>query len=185
MRSKNNSLIVVSNQPLILFIKIPLLENIKILCTHKYFVFLHKKSMELFSKAVSIRWSDLDPNYHVRHSAYYDWGAQQRVEVLNNLGLSLKVMQENHFGPILFREECVFRKEIHMHDEVTISLSIKSIAEDGSRWTMQHVLTNQKGELCATITIDGAWIDTEKRKLANPTPEMVMETMKKFPGIDS
>jgi len=139
--------------------------------------------MELFSKVVSIRWSDLDPNYHVRHSAYYDWGAQQRVEVLNGLGLSLKVMQENHFGPILFREECVFRKEIHMHDEVTISLAIKSIAEDGSRWTMQHVLTNQRGELCATITIDGAWIDTEKRKLANPTPEMIIETMKKFPEI--
>ena len=86
--------------------------------------------MDLFSKPVSVRWSDLDPNYHVRHSAYYDWGAQQRVEVLNKLGLSLKVMQENHFGPILFREECVFRKEIHMHDEITIKLAMKSITAD-------------------------------------------------------
>lgn len=141
--------------------------------------------MQSFSKTISIRWSDLDPNYHVRHSAYYDWGAQQRVEILNELGLSLKVMQENHFGPILFREECVFRKEIHMHDEVTITLSIKSINEDGSRWTMQHVLTNSKGEWCATITIDGAWIDTQKRKLANPTPQVVMDAMSQFPRSES
>ena len=46
----------------------------------------------------------------MRHSAYYDFGAQHRVEVLEQEGLTMRAMQENHIGPILFREECIFRK---------------------------------------------------------------------------
>ena len=46
-----------------------------------------------FSKELSFRWSDLDPNFHVRHSAYYDFGAQHRIEILESLGLTMKVMR--------------------------------------------------------------------------------------------
>lgn len=139
--------------------------------------------MSILEKQVSIRWSDLDPNFHVRHSVYYDWGAQQRIEVLEKLGLTLKLMQQEAFGPILFREECVFKREIHLGDDITIRLSLGAMREDGSRWTMVHTLTNQRGELCATITIDGAWMDVRKRKLADPTPEKVMEVMTRFPSL--
>jgi acyl-CoA thioester hydrolase len=41
--------------------------------------------MTSFSKQLSFRWSDLDPNFHVRHSAYYDFGAQHRIEILEVL----------------------------------------------------------------------------------------------------
>lgn len=30
--------------------------------------------MEPYSKKFEIRWADLDPNYHVLHSKYYDFG---------------------------------------------------------------------------------------------------------------
>jgi acyl-CoA thioesterase FadM len=39
------------------------------------------KYNDIFSKQLSFRWSDLDPNFHVRHSAYYDFGAQHRIEI--------------------------------------------------------------------------------------------------------
>ena len=61
--------------------------------------------MAPFVKTLSVRWADLDPNFHVRHSVYYDFGAQQRVEILEQSGLSLRIMQEQGFGPIIFREE--------------------------------------------------------------------------------
>ena len=70
--------------------------------------------MTSFTNQISLRWSDLDPNFHVRHSAYYDFGAQHRIEILESLGLTMKVLQQQHFGPILFREECIFRKEIKL-----------------------------------------------------------------------
>ena len=89
--------------------------------------------MNEFRRPAQVRWSDLDPNFHVRHSVYYDWGAFCRIEFLNQHGLTNKVMQDLGFGPILFREECVFRKEIRSGDEIFINLQIIKGREDFSR----------------------------------------------------
>lgn len=140
--------------------------------------------MSVFTKEISIRWSDLDPNFHMRHSAYYDFGAQHRIEILEEQGLTMRIMQQQHFGPVLFREECVFRKEIHMGDTITISTKMGKMKEDASRWTIVHELKNQLGELCAVLSVDGAWIDTKLRKLASPTPEIAREVMRAFPKTE-
>lgn len=140
--------------------------------------------MSTFSKEISIRWSDLDPNFHLRHSAYYDFGAQHRIEILSQEGLTMKVMQEQHFGPVAFREECIFRKEIHLGDTITISTKIGKMKADASRWTIVHELHNQKNVLCAKITIDGAWMDTKLRKLAVPTPTIALQVMNAIPKTE-
>lgn len=140
--------------------------------------------MSTFSKEISIRWSDLDPNFHLRHSAYYDFGAQHRIEILSQEGLTMKVMQEQHFGPVAFREECIFRKEIHLADTITISTKIGKMKADASRWTIVHELHNQNNVLCAKITIDGAWMDTKLRKLAVPTPTIALQVMNAIPKTE-
>ncbi|MDI1316837.1 acyl-CoA thioesterase [Flavobacterium sp.] len=140
--------------------------------------------MQTFTKEVSVRWSDLDPNFHVRHSVYYDFGAQHRVEILEQLGLNMRIMQENNFGPILFREECIFRKEIRQNTKVFISTKVGKIRDDASRWTLVHELKNEKEELLATITVDGAWMDTKLRKIANPTPQIAIDVMNLMPKSD-
>lgn len=137
--------------------------------------------MTSFSKQLSFRWSDLDPNFHVRHSAYYDFGAQHRIEILESLGLTMKVLQANHFGPILFREECVFRKEIGLSDTIFMHTKISKMRPDASRWSIVHEFKNADDKVCATITVDGAWMDTKLRKIANPTPEIAMKTMNSMP----
>lgn len=141
--------------------------------------------MQTFTKEVSVRWSDLDPNFHVRHSVYYDFGAQHRVEILEQLGLTMRIMQENNFGPILFREECIFRKEIRQNTKVFISTKVGKIREDASRWSLVHELKNEKEELLATITVDGAWMDTKLRKIANPTPRIAIDVMNLMPKSDN
>ena len=50
--------------------------------------------MSTFSKQISIRWADLDPNFHLRHSVYYDLGSQFRMELLEEAGLTMKIMKE-------------------------------------------------------------------------------------------
>ncbi|MES2746876.1 MAG: acyl-CoA thioesterase [Bacteroidota bacterium] len=140
--------------------------------------------MSTFSKKISIRWADLDPNFHMRHSAYYDFGAQSRIEILAQHGMTIQAMQENYFGPIAFREECVFRKEIHLGDEITINTKIGKMRPDGSRWTFVHEFTNDQGVLCAKISIDGAWMDTKLRKLAIPTPKLALDVMNALPKTD-
>jgi acyl-CoA thioester hydrolase len=136
--------------------------------------------MSEFSRIIQLRWSDLDPNFHIRHSVYYDWGAFVRVEFLNEYGLTSHVMQELKFGPILFREECVFRREIRPGDAIKMSLQLARSKKDFSRWSIQHEITKEDGSLCAVLTVDGAWIDVVRRKLASP-PEKVCEVFERMP----
>ena len=139
--------------------------------------------MNEFSRIVQLRWADLDPNFHIRHSVYYDWGAFCRIEFLNEHELNDRVMQDLRFGPILFREECVFRKEIRLGDEISINLQILRSKKDFSRWSIQHQISKSDGTICAVITVDGAWIDVAKRKLATP-PEKVHEVFGKMPKAE-
>lgn len=80
--------------------------------------------MNEFKRDIQIRWSDIDANFHLRHSVYYDWGAFCRMEFLTEQGLGMKEMRQLKIGPILFREEAVFRKEIHYGDAVTMNLRL-------------------------------------------------------------
>ena len=141
--------------------------------------------MSPFSKIISIRWSDIDPNFHLRHSAYYDFGAQQRIEVIESLGITLRLMQEQGFGPILFREECVFKKEIRLSDTITIHAKLASRNADASRWTIRHEFVSADDKVCAILTLDGAWLDTRKRKLLSPIPQLVTDAFDSFPKTEN
>ena len=137
--------------------------------------------MSTFSKKISIRWADLDPNFHLRHSVYYDLGSQFRMELLEDAGLTMKIMKEQGFGPVLFREECVFKREIMLSDVITLTAKILKMREDGSRWSIQHELIKADGTLCAVITVDGAWMDVINRRIANPPPQIAIDVLSSFP----
>lgn len=124
--------------------------------------------MESFYTDVTIRWSDLDPNFHVRHSVYYDWGAYARMNFLAHAGITLPLLMQHHIGVILLREEAIFKKEIHYNDTVKISIKMRSMTASGDRWSLQHELQNSNGIIHAIINIDGAWMNTEIRKLVAP-----------------
>ncbi|HMG68780.1 MAG TPA: acyl-CoA thioesterase [Chitinophagaceae bacterium] len=127
--------------------------------------------MEKFIKEIQLRWSDLDPNFHLRHSVYYDWGAFCRIEFLKAFDLTTKLMQELQFGPILFREECIFKREIRDGDKITIDITLLKSRRDFSRWSIRHNIIKNGDILSAILTVDGAWINTKERKLAVPPPQ--------------
>ena len=132
---------------------------------------------------VQLRWADLDPNFHLRHSVYYDWGALSRIEYLQKNGLTTSVMQRLMFGPILFREECVFKKEILIGDKVTIDLKVVTARKDYSRWTIRHEIRKNEDTVCALLTVDGAWLNVAIRKLAIP-PQEVTRVFGNMPRVD-
>lgn len=136
--------------------------------------------MENYSRNVEIRWSDLDPNFHLRHSVFYDWGAFLRICFLNEYQLSPKVLMENNFGPIVFREECVFKKEVLFGDIISVNIQLQKSKRNGSRWTMMHEVWKNETILAAILTIDGAWMDTTIRKLTKP-PEIVLSAFEIIP----
>jgi acyl-CoA thioester hydrolase len=136
--------------------------------------------MQPFVRPIHIRWADIDPNFHVRHSVYYDWAASCRLDFLGSQGLTTGIMQTLHFGPILFREECIFKREIRLGDPVTINLEIVKGRRDYSRWTIRHTIMKDAETVSAIITVDGAWIDSAKRKLTVP-PQAALDVFSKMP----
>lgn len=129
--------------------------------------------MQAITQKVSLRWADIDINRHVRHSVYYDWGADARLEHFRLIGMTVEKMETLQIGVILLREECVFRREVRLGDPVTISLELISAKRDYSRWSIRHRIMRDPETVAAILTVDGAWIDMQKRKLAIPPPEMI------------
>ncbi len=129
---------------------------------------------------VSLRWADFDANYHLRHSVYYDFGATARLEFLSKCGLSYELMEAEHFGPILFREEAIFRREVRPGDEIFINLLLTKLRRDFSRYSFRHEITRADGTLCTVMNIDGAWIDTKLRKIMVP-PSQVSAVLEALP----
>lgn len=135
--------------------------------------------METFErKKIIVRWSDLDPNGHVRHSVYYDYGAQVRIAYLQQFGLGLGWMTRNDIGLVLFREEAKFYRELNSGDELVIDVKLSGLSADHRKWSMRHRIM-RGDELCATLDIDGAWFDLKTRRVTQPPQEL----MKKFEAL--
>jgi acyl-CoA thioester hydrolase len=124
--------------------------------------------MKQFEMPVQVRWADVDANYHVRHSVYYDWGAMCRMAFLTQEGLSDAVFRQLQVGPILFREESKFRREIRMNDAVRIDLQLLQAKRDFSRWSIRHTIWKEDATEAAILTVDGAFLDVKTRKLTVP-----------------
>lgn len=109
----------------------------------------------------------------MRHSAFYDYGAWMRIMFLSELGIDMKWMKENQNGPVLFREEAIFKREIRFEDKVTINVEILKATPDYSRWSLRHNFVKGDGTLAAIINVDGAWFSTAERKLIVPGETLV------------
>jgi acyl-CoA thioester hydrolase len=121
-----------------------------------------------YKKEIQFRWSDFDINFHLNHSVYYELGAQARTEMLASVGLNMAVYKANHFGPVLFREECVFTREILVGEKIWIDAGLLRVRDDLTKFSIRHHFYKEDGSICATITVDGAWIDTKLRKVIKP-----------------
>lgn len=92
-------------------------------------------------------------------------------------------MRQHSIGPVLFREECFFMKEIIVGDKISISLKLKSVSNDFRKFSMQHEIFKNENELAAILIVDGAWMNTAERKITVP-PQMVIDTLNVIPKTE-
>jgi len=136
--------------------------------------------MDTFRKTYEVIWADMDPNRHMRHSVYNDYATQTRVSLFQENGLPLDKVARWGLGPILFREETKFFKEIHLSEKITVTCAISKMQKDGTRWTFFHEIFKEDGIKAAELTVAGAWLDLDTRKLGEPPKEM-LEVINGFP----
>lgn len=112
-----------------------------------------------------VLWSQIDANRHLRHSAYADLGAQARLQMMESLGFKPDLLETLKIGPILFREELIYMREVNPGDKVKITCVMTYCRRDGSRWAFSQELFRGDGVKAAQINVQGAWIDMTRRKL--------------------
>jgi acyl-CoA thioester hydrolase len=122
-----------------------------------------------------VLWSQIDANMHLRHSAYADFGAQARLNLLEKLGFGTALFHQYHLGPVLFREELIYLKEVKLNDTIRVTCAMTKMRQDGSRWSYKHEIYRSDGVKAAEIFVDGAWIDTVKRKITGVPHELILQ----------
>lgn len=126
-----------------------------------------------FKYQFKTRWSDFDPNRHLRHTAYNDYAAECRVRYLNEHGFTMERFAKENLGPILFKEETSFYKEVKMGEDISVELLLQGMSKNGERFKFLHKIFKEDGVLAAEIVVLGAWLDLSKRKLTPPPADMV------------
>lgn len=127
-----------------------------------------------------VLWSQIDANVHLRHSAYADFCAQARSNMLNQLGLSLEEFNKRKIGPILFREELNYLREIGLDERIKVSVVITKFNSSNSRFSFRHEIYKENGVKAAVVVVDGAWMNIIERKLTN-IPDEWKEIVRNIP----
>ena len=120
-------------------------------------------------------WAQIDANMHLRHSAYADVAAQARLNLLEKIGFGMSMFHQYNLGPVLFREELVYLKEVKLNDRIRVTCALTKMRQDGSRWSYKHEIYRSDNVKAAIIQVDGAWIDTVKRKITGLPHELILQ----------
>ena len=126
----------------------------------------------MYSETFQIRWDEVDPNQHMRHTVYITYGAEARMAVFAENGIKFPTDGGVGVAPVLFREEAIYRREVPIGARIEVRTEVTHISDDGGRWSMRHEIFRPDGQVAATIDVDGAWIDLVTRKLALPPPDI-------------
>ncbi|SEG00909.1 acyl-CoA thioester hydrolase [Sphingobacterium lactis] len=99
------------------------------------------------------------------------------------MGLSLEEFNRRKIGPILFREELSYFREIGLDERITVTVQITKFNTVNSRFSFRHEIFKENGVRAALVTVDGAWMNIVERKLT-PIPEEWKDYVAKIPKAE-
>ena len=88
---------------------------------------------------VKVRFYELDPYGHLNHSAYIQLFETGRIEMLENLGISLNELEKNNFRFVVSQIETAFLKPVEAGSFLTIETEIIEMRRASSLWWQQIV----------------------------------------------
>jgi acyl-CoA thioester hydrolase len=131
----------------------------------------------LYAQPYTVRWSDLDANGHMKNTAYVECGMQVRFACFAENGFSFAEFHKQQFGPVIFREEITYFKEIRMLETIRTTFHVSKLSDDGGRFTLVNVILKEGDVKAAELITDGAWFNLQTRKLM-PPPAKLLEVMR-------
>ncbi len=131
----------------------------------------------IYKKTIEVRWSDIDANMHLTHTAYATFATHTRVEWMKSIGCSISDLLKLNYSAVLLKEQTEYFREILLSEVVTVDLFFAGESKDNSRWKFIHKLYNTRGSLAALHTVYGAWINMNTRRIS-PPPQILLDSLK-------
>ncbi len=99
-------------------------------------------------------------------------------QLFARLGLTPSFLREQHRGMAAVQQEIAYTRELRAGDILAITSEVLEIREKVLKF--RHEMRNsESGEIAATTTITGVYLDTQQRKSC-PFPAEVVERTKTF-----
>jgi acyl-CoA thioester hydrolase len=127
----------------------------------------------MFAKKLMAGWGDMDFNSHMRNTAFLDKSGDVRMLFLSEHGFPMSEFMRLKIGPVVMKDEIAYVKEVLLLEEITVTLSLAGLAEDGSRWILRSDIIRPDGKLAARVNSTGGWLDLSARKLIAPPPKLM------------
>jgi acyl-CoA thioester hydrolase len=128
-----------------------------------------------------VNWSDLDGNMHMGNSSYLDYASDTRFLFFAKHGFSVSRFALDKFGPVITRDELVYRKELRLMDAFKVDFEAAGVSPDAVRFRVRNTFRNTLNEIMAIVTSEGIWFDLELRRPRSPPPELdsIMRDLKR------
>ena len=138
---------------------------------------------EIFKREFKARWGDMDFNGHMSNTAYLDLAGDVRMMYFEENGFPMKRFEELHMGPVVFKDEIEYFKEIRLMENIEVHHLIAGYSEDGSKFRIRNIFYRSDGKKAASITSTGGWLDLKARKLVLP-PQKLFNAFKQLVKAD-
>jgi acyl-CoA thioester hydrolase len=139
--------------------------------------------MKPFSIRVRARWADMDQNAHLANSAFLDMAVDARMSFFLETGFPPTEFANRGIGPVVRRDEVDYLREVRLLEELTVTLELAGMSENGSRFRMANDFFKADGRPCVRIRTDGGWLDLAGRRLTLPPPDL-LEMMNRISRTD-
>jgi acyl-CoA thioester hydrolase len=134
----------------------------------------------MYSRKLFAGWADMDFNSHMRNTAFLDKAADVRMLFFAENGFPMEEFVRLQLGPVVMQDEVEYFREVGLLQEITVTLAMAGLAEDGSRFRIRNEVLRADGKPCARITSTGGWLDLLARKVVAP-PAALLSALQLLP----
>lgn len=128
--------------------------------------------MDAFTRVFTVRWGEMDFNAHMRNTAYLDMAADVRLMYFEEHGFPVSEFKRRQIGPVIRRDEIEYYREMHLMEQIRVSLQACGLSADAARFRLRNDFFNERGEIVARVTSSGGWLDHAARRLSVPPSEL-------------
>ncbi|MBB5804029.1 acyl-CoA thioester hydrolase [Saccharothrix ecbatanensis] len=126
-----------------------------------------------FTSTTHVRWPDVDPNGHMRTTAYLDAAEDNRMQFFASAGFPVTELAARRIGPISHGDDIRYRAELRLLEAFTVELRLAGLASDGARFRLHNRIVKADNRTAATIVTTAGWLDLDARRLTTPPADLL------------